>query len=219
MNGLYRSSYDTLAHGSARVIPVGMAAGQAAGAAAKLAIDHNLTFRKLTESKPLIAELQKRLNEQGMELEPYELEAQPYMKHVTYPGVKAAVYMGIAHGSYQNAAFEPDRASNTQRIVNQMNSVRRMYKDQFKGDPSHALKGVAEPAKTALSLPQACLTIALAAGLTATLDDAQAVLEQNSLLSRATLDTILDPAKLTDGNVFMMLKDAVGKLTGEEDWK
>ncbi|WP_409342129.1 FAD-dependent oxidoreductase [Paenibacillus sp. MBLB4367] len=208
------ASYDTLAHGSSRVIPVGMAEGQAAGAAAKLAVEQGVSFRKLSESKPLVAELQKRLNEQGMELKPYELEKQPFMKHKAYSGLKAAVYMGIAYGSYNNEAFQLDNVSNPQRAVNQMNSVRRMYKDHFKGDPSAALKGLEEPAKKSLSLQQASLTIALAAGLQAGKDDAQAELESKGMLSKATVDGIGNKEKLTDGDVFMMLKDAVEKKTG-----
>lgn len=208
------ASYDTLAHGSARVIPTGMAEGQAAGAAAKLAIEQGMTFRKLSESKTLIAEMQKRLNEQGMELEPYELELQPFMKHKAYPGLKAAVYMGIAYGSYNNEAFKLDNVSNAQRMVNQMNSVRRMYKEFFKGDPSAAVKGMEEPAKKQLTLQQASLTIALAAGLDAKLANAQAELESNGLLSKSTVDMIGNKEKLTDGEVFMMLKDAVEKRTG-----
>jgi len=208
------ASYDTLAHGSARVIPTGMAEGQAAGAAAKLAAEQGVSFRQMAESKPLVAELQKRLNDQGMELNPYEIEQQPFMKHKAYPGLKAAVYMGIAYGSYNNETFDLDNGSNPQRMVNQMNSVRRMYKEHFKKDPSAAVKGIEEPAKKPLSLQQASLTIALAAGLEATLDNAQSELEKNGMLGKATVDGIGNQAKLTDGDVFMMLKDAVEKRAG-----
>ncbi|UUZ94852.1 FAD-dependent oxidoreductase [Paenibacillus sp. P25] len=40
------ASFDSSPHGSARVIPLGMATGQAAGAAAKMAIDKGITFRQ-----------------------------------------------------------------------------------------------------------------------------------------------------------------------------
>lgn len=207
------ASYDTLAHGSARVIPTGMAEGQAAGAAAKLAEEHGVTFREMAASKPLIEELQKRLNEQGMELEPYTLEPQPYMKHKNYAGLKAAVYMGLAYGSYGNQAFDLDRASNAQRMVNQMNGARRMFPKQLPGDPYTALKGVEEPAKKPLSLQQACLTIAEAAGLETTREQAINDLLNKSIITQATVDLVADPEQLTDGEAFMLLKDTIESLT------
>ncbi|EGL15512.1 MULTISPECIES: FAD-dependent oxidoreductase [unclassified Paenibacillus] len=209
------ASYDTLAHGSARVIPVGMAEGEAAGAAAKLAAEKGTTFRAMAESKSLIAELQKRLNDQGMDLKPYKLDEATFMKHKAYPGLKAAVSMGIAYGSYANAGFkELDNPSNAQRMVNQMNSVRRMYAASFQGDPSAAVKGMEEPAKKTLTLQQASYTIALAAGLKVEAAEAQAALENGGLLSKATLGIIANKEKLSDGDVYMMLKDAVEKQAG-----
>lgn len=208
------ASYDTLAHGSARVIPTGMAEGQAAGAAVKIAIENEMTFRQLAESETLIAELQKRLNEQGMELQPYELEPQPFMKEKTYPGLKAAVYMGLAYGSYGNEAFQLNKASNVQRMVNQMNGVKRMYPSYFQGDPSAALKNIEDPAKKSLTLQQASYTIARALGLELQPAEAEAELESKGLIRKATLDLIDDKKNLKDGEVYMILKDAVEALSG-----
>ncbi|PYI56977.1 FAD-dependent oxidoreductase [Paenibacillus flagellatus] len=208
------ASYDTLAHGSARVIPVGMVEGQAAGAAVKLAAERNVSFRDLSQSKPLIAELQKRLDEQGMELAPYTPEPQPYMKHPAYEGLKAAVYTGIAVGSYNNEAFKLDNPSNAQRMVNQVNHIRRMYKSAFKGDPSAAVKQMADPAKQPLTLQQASLTIAKGLGLDVTAETAQAELESGGWLSKETIGMFKDERKLTDGEAYMMLKDAIAKAAG-----
>ncbi|MCU6709061.1 FAD-dependent oxidoreductase [Paenibacillus sp. J5C_2022] len=207
------ASYDTLAHGSARVIPTGMAEGQAAGAAAKLAEAHGITFRELAASKPLIEELQQRLNDQGMELEPYTLEPQSYMKHKDYAGLKAAVYMGLAYGSYGNAAFDLDRPSNAQRMVNQMNGARRMFPEQLPGDPYAAVNNVEEPANKPLSLQQACLTIAEAAGVETSREQAVNDLLSKSIITQTTVDLIADPEQLTDGEAYMLLKDAIESLT------
>ncbi|GIP35750.1 FAD-dependent oxidoreductase [Paenibacillus sp. J2TS4] len=212
------ASYDTLAHGSARVIPTGMAEGQAAGAAAQLAAEQGVTFREMAESKPLIEELQRRLNEQGMKLEPYSLEPETYMEymeHPNYPGLKAAVYMGIAYGSYGNEAFDLDQPSNAQRMVNQMNGARRMYPDHFKGDPNAALKNIEEPAKKPLDLQQASFTMAKAIGFKTTREQALTDLKDKGFVSSATIEIISNQDKLTDGEVFMMLKDAVESLTGQ----
>ncbi|NOU98505.1 FAD-dependent oxidoreductase [Paenibacillus planticolens] len=208
------ASYDTLAHGSARVIPVGMAEGQAAGAAVKLAVEQGVNFRTMADSKPLIAELQKRLNDQGMDLKPYKTEQQSYMKHKEYAGLKAAVYLGLAVGSYNNEAFKLDNPSNAQRIVNEMIIIKKKYKQYFAGDPSAAVKNVNEPTKQVLTLQQACYTIALGVGLHTTVENAQADLVNKGLLNQTTIALIGDPNKLKDGDVFMMLKDTVEKLSG-----
>ena len=44
--------------------------------------------------------------------------------------------------------------------------------------------------------------------------EAQAALESGGLLSKATLGTIANKENLSDGDVYMMLKDAVEKQAG-----
>jgi hypothetical protein len=210
------ASYDTLAHGSARVIPTGMAEGQAAGVAVKLAKEHNVTFRELSESKPLITELQKQMNDQGMDIKPYTLKQPSFMEHKAYPGLKAAVYMGLAYGSYGNAAFDLDKVSNAKRMANQISNMKRIYASNFTGDPSEALKGVEEPDKKPLSLQQASFTLVKAIGLNTTLEEAQAELLANGIISKATVDSIADKQNLTNGDAFMLLKDAVGSVVGKQ---
>jgi hypothetical protein len=210
------ASYDTLAHGSARVIPTGMAEGQAAGVAVKLAKDHNVTFHELSESKPLITEMQKQMNDQGMDIKPYTLNQPSFMEHKAYPGLKAAVYMGLAYGSYGNTAFDLDKASNAQRMVNQINNMKRIYAANFTGVPSEALKGVTELANKPLSLQQASFTLVKALGLNTNLDGAQAELQSKGIISQATVDSIADKQNLTNGDAFMLLKDAVSSIVGKQ---
>ncbi len=209
------ASYDTLAHGSARVIPVGMAEGQSAGVAAKLAGDNKVTFQAMAESKPLIEEMQKLVNEQGMDLKPYSVEQQGYMKHKAYEGLKAAVYMGIAVGSYGNSAFNLDNPSNAQRMVNQLHNVKRMFGEHFAGNPAEAVSGMNEPAKQELTLEQATYSIATAIGLDVSKADAQSALENKGVLSAETIKGIANPKKLTDGDAFLMLKEVVETLAGK----
>lgn len=210
------ASYDTLAHGSARVIPTGMAEGQAAGVAVKLAKDNNVTFRELSESKPLITEMQKQMNDQGMDIKPYTLKQPSFMEHKDYPGLKAAVYMGLAYGSYGNTAFDLDKVSNAQRMVNQISNMKRIYAANFTGVPSEALKGVTEPANKPLSLQQASFTLVKALGLNTNLDRAQAELQAKGIISQATVDSIADKQNLTNGDAYMLLKDAVGSIVGKQ---
>ncbi|WP_233568070.1 hypothetical protein [Cohnella faecalis] len=168
----------------------------------------------MAESKPLIAELQQRLNKQGMDLQPYTAEPQPFTAYPTYAGLKAAVYMGIAYGSYGNAAFEEDKPSNAKRLVNQMGSVKRMYKDYFKGDPSAAIAGLETPEKTVLTLSQASYTIAQTLGMDISLDKAQTELESRGILSKATVGLITNKDQLTDQQVYMIIKDALESVAG-----
>src|SRR5690606_26708995 len=92
------ASFDTLPHGSARTIPVGMATGQAAGAAVKMAMERGVSFREMSKDRDAIVVLQQRLNEQGMSLEPYTLPLQPYEKHRHYSGLKTVVALGLVSG-------------------------------------------------------------------------------------------------------------------------
>ncbi|MCR8644273.1 FAD-dependent oxidoreductase [Paenibacillus sp. N1-5-1-14] len=208
------ASYDTLAHGSARVIPTGMAEGQAAGAAVKLSIEQGISFRKMADTKSVITELQNRLNEQGMEINSYTPSPQSFMNHKAYEGLKAAVYMGIAVGSYNNETFKLDKTSNPQRLVNALYTIQKKYHTQFTGDFSTAVENISEPAKQPLTLKQACYTIAVAAGLDSSLETAQEDLFKKGLLTKSTQSIIADPKALTDGDMYLLLKDAVEGLAG-----
>lgn len=95
------AGFDCLPHGSARTIPVGMATGQAAGAAAAQAIRENKTFRQMAYSPRMIQELQKRLTIQGMNLEP-TFTPNPLQDHPDYEGLKFMRSLGIALGGYGN---------------------------------------------------------------------------------------------------------------------
>jgi hypothetical protein len=207
------ASYDTLPAGSARVVPVGMAEGQAAGAAAKLAIERGMTFRQLSASKDAIAVLQDMLNAQGMALKPFTAKPQPFMLHKEYAGLQTAVTLALAYGGYSND-FMLDTASNAQRFVNLTSGARRIKPAAFTGDPSAAVKGMPTPDKQPLTLVQAEYTLALAVGLKpATPAEAEALLKQRGLLTAGSLALITDKQKLTNGDTYMLLKDLVAGLT------
>lgn len=207
------ASYDTLAHGTARVIPVGMAEGQAAGAAAKVAIDKGVTFRELADSKELVAKLQEILNGKtmNMDLKPYTAKKQPYQEHKAYSGLKAAAYLGIVAGGGTND-FKLDEASNPQRWVNNLAAAKRKYGSYFKGDPAASIAGMSDAAKRQLTLPQACFTAAKAAGLNVAMDKAEQELVSKNLLSAKTIEQIADRQKLTNGEAYLILKDVLEGL-------
>ncbi|MDX9872998.1 MAG: FAD-dependent oxidoreductase [Clostridia bacterium] len=96
------ASYDSLPHGSARVVPVGMATGEAAGAAAAYSLENALGFREMTASGEAIYALQERLKAQGAYLVEYAPSRPTVMDHWAYPGVKVMRELGLAAGGYSN---------------------------------------------------------------------------------------------------------------------
>ncbi|MCR8644098.1 FAD-dependent oxidoreductase [Paenibacillus sp. N1-5-1-14] len=221
------SSFDTLPHGSSRTVPVGMATGQSAGVAAKLATDNKVTFREMSQNKELIAKLQEMINQQGMDVKPFSIKPYPFMEHKQYEGLKVAVTYGLAYGSYGNTAFNLDNNSNPVRFINLLYGAKKMKPDAFTGDPGAALsytKGATADQLTAerkehaakdLTLDQACYTVALALGIKVEAPaDAKAELVKQGILTEASLQTITNPAKLTDGDSFMLIKDLHDRLVG-----
>lgn len=210
------ASYDTIPHGSARVIPLGMAVAESAGAAARVALDANATFREMTGSKELVAKMQELANAQGMELKPYTPKTQAYMEHKAYPGLRVAVYLGLTNLSYENGRYkELDDPSNPQRWVNNLNKTKAKYGVQaFKGDPSNGIAGInPDQAKTMpLTLQKAAYTMARTVGLNVTEEKAEQELLAKRLLKQETVRQIADRQKLTNGDAFMLLKDLLENL-------
>lgn len=200
------ASYNSLPHGSARVIPVGMAEGQAAGVAAKLAKEGNMSFRELSASKEWIAKMQDMLNEQGMVLKPFSLEPHAFMKHKQYDGLKAVVSLGLVAGGYKNE-FNLDEKSNAKRMVNLTGGAKKMDPGTFKGDASAAIKGMEGPEKTPLTLDQASFTLTEALGLNVPQEAAREELIKRGFLTEATISGIQDKGHLTNGDTYMMIKD------------
>lgn len=96
------ASFDSLPHGSARVIPVGMATGEAAGAAVRVAMESEVSLRELARNPELITRLQHILTEQGMDLTPRKPRPPSYMQHEAYEGLKMIVSRGLWVGGYNN---------------------------------------------------------------------------------------------------------------------
>ncbi|KRF18727.1 FAD-dependent oxidoreductase [Paenibacillus sp. Soil787] len=208
------ASYDTLPHGSARVIPNGMAVGQAAGAAAKLAKQEKLTFRQMSVSKEVITKLQDQLNNQGMEIKPITLKPEPFMEHKAYEGLKSALMLGLASGAYDNN-FHLDDAANPKRMVNLVSSARKMKPEAFIGDVSHAIANLQNNDKIPLTLEQASYTITQALGLKAASTEAQSKLMENKLLTETTVKLIADKQKLTNADTYLLIKDLKVGVTGK----
>ena len=95
------ASFTSLAAGSARVIPIGMCTGEAAGVAAAYSINNEKSFRDMTKSEEAIKWVQNALKAQGAYLEPFEIK-EPVMDHWAYEGVKTLRSLGLLDGGYNN---------------------------------------------------------------------------------------------------------------------
>ena len=115
------ASYKSLAAGSARVIPLGMACGQAAGMAAAYAVNNNLSVREIAYDEEAVAAIQTTLKEQGAYLEDFYLPEE-VMSHWAYEGVKTLRALGLLDGGYDNN-YHLDEAIGRWRYQNMVNGV------------------------------------------------------------------------------------------------
>ncbi len=95
------ASYKSLAAGSARVIPLGMACGEGAGVAAAYAVNHDIAPSALYGDEKAIVAIQKTLRAQGAYLEDFNLP-EAVMSHWAYDGVKTLRSLGLLDGGYSN---------------------------------------------------------------------------------------------------------------------
>ena len=87
--------------GSARVIPIGMAEGEAAGVATAYSVNNGVTYRAMTTDEKAISAVQKQLKKQGAYLEDFTIH-EDFMDHWAYPGVKIIRSLGLLDGGYDN---------------------------------------------------------------------------------------------------------------------
>ena len=95
------AGYTSLAAGSARIVPTGMACGEAAGVAVAVAKAQSATPRDLVDDDAAIAEIQEKLTAQGAKLDHTQTHEE-VMDHWAYPGVKVLRSLGVLDGGYDN---------------------------------------------------------------------------------------------------------------------
>lgn len=117
------ASYTSLAAGSARVIPVGMAEGEAAGVASAYSLYHDIGFREMTSDEEAIASVQKTLKKQGAYLDDFEVH-EAFMDHWAYPGVQVIRSLGLLDGGYSND-YNLDKEMGKWRLQNMLNNAMR----------------------------------------------------------------------------------------------
>ena len=114
------ASYTSLAAGSARVIPVGMAEGEAAGVASAYSLNNAISFRDMSTDEAAIADVQKTLKKQGAYLDDFEVH-EAFMEHWAYPGVKVIRSLGLLDGGYSND-YRLDEPMGKWRLQNMINN-------------------------------------------------------------------------------------------------
>ncbi|WAA12132.1 FAD-dependent oxidoreductase [Fervidibacillus halotolerans] len=95
------SGYSSLAAGSARIVPTGMTTGEAAGAAAAIAVKKGVTFRQMSQDKDLVQLLQKTLEEQNAYRKPTDT-SYPYEGEWFDEQVQFLIDYGLVYGGYDN---------------------------------------------------------------------------------------------------------------------
>jgi len=123
------ASYDSLPHGSARVIPVGMVTGEAAGVASSYSIKHNLSFRQISKSQAAVAWIQNKLKAQGAYLVAYTPSRPKIMDHWAYPAVQAMRELGLTEGGYENN-YHLERKATKASLENKLNKVIRVAQER-----------------------------------------------------------------------------------------
>lgn len=98
------AGYESLAHGSARTVPVGMTIGQAAGITSAYANQNMIDFQKIVkdENHLHIRAIQAILNKNGANLHPIPQYNNPIMTHWAYDGVKFLRSYGLIEAGYDN---------------------------------------------------------------------------------------------------------------------
>lgn len=99
-------SYTSIAAGSARVIPTGMALGEAAGVVAAVCIENDIDLQEILEDYTIKRDAQKRMTMQGMYL---EKDSRPVVDKNDryYDFIMEMCELGILSLGYQNT-FDPN---------------------------------------------------------------------------------------------------------------
>ena len=117
------ASYDSIPHGSARVIPIGMVTGEACGAAAAYAVKNDYSFRRMTSDEKAIKDLQNALIRRGAYLTEYVPPVMAVTRHWAYSGVRVARELGLTEGGYNNDYRLENPLPNRWALQNKLNRL------------------------------------------------------------------------------------------------
>jgi hypothetical protein len=122
------TGFSSLAAGSARVVPTGMVTGEAAGAAAALAIEEKMSFRELSQSEDMIERLRGTLDEQGAYVDHFEIDY-PYQGEWYDESIQTLMNYGLVVGGYTNDLTVDEPATKYNFINKISNGIKRANPD------------------------------------------------------------------------------------------
>lgn len=115
------AGYNSMAAGSARIVPTGMGCAEGAGTAVAVAKELNKSPRELCNDRDAMERLQNLLTEQGASLEHTQTE-EAVMSHWAYDGLKTLRSLGLVDGGYDNN-YHLDEPVTMNRYQNMINNV------------------------------------------------------------------------------------------------
>ena len=126
------SGYDSLAAGSARIIPTGMSVAEAAGVIATYANNNNAELKTLVGDEKFIKSVQKTLKDQDAYLKSLPKDYKfPYEDDPIYPSLKILYSYELISGGYKNE-FNLDRTLSELGFVRLMkNGYQRLLPEKF----------------------------------------------------------------------------------------
>lgn len=140
------ASYTSVAAGSARVVPTGMAVGESTGIAAVYTIYKEVTPRELTttKGKGKMKQLQGILKNQGVFLKEFNSD-DPNNDIVGYDRIKNLINLGLLTGGYNNNfAFDTTARTDTFSYL-LVNLLQRAGSEEYNFRLGDKLIGYAEP--------------------------------------------------------------------------
>lgn len=181
------ASFDSLPHGSARVIPVGMVTGEAAGVASSYSLKKGLTYREISKSQEAIAWIQNKLRAQGAYLVEYTPPRPPIMDHWAYPAVKVMRELGLIEGGYSND-YRLDRKATKASLENKLNKVVRIAQERNTKVTLHKIE-VPEVVTKKVMLQIVAESIT---GQKLSMDEAKATLQEKGIITPQLVTKLAD---------------------------
>lgn len=115
------AGFSSLAAGSARVVPTGMAMGEAAGVAAVCALEQGVSFRDMSKNEESIATVRSRLEAQGAFVKHLETDY-PYKGEWYDQSIQTLINYGLIVGGYAND-LRVEEPITEHRFVNMLKSA------------------------------------------------------------------------------------------------